>query len=70
VPLPRLVGLQNGPATLTLVRHGESLGNLADADAQRQKMDRLDLDVRDADVELSETGRRQADALRDWLQRV
>jgi broad specificity phosphatase PhoE len=70
VPLPRLVGLQNGPATLTLVRHGESLGNLADADAQRQKMDRLDLDVRDADVELSETGRRQADALRDWLQRA
>jgi broad specificity phosphatase PhoE len=63
----RLVGLQHGPATLTLVRHGESVGNLADAEAQQQKMDRLDLDVRDADVELSETGRHQADALRDWL---
>ena len=67
MPAPRLVGLQHGPVSLTLVRHGESLGNLADADARRQKVDRLDLDVRDADVELSETGRRQAAALRGWL---
>jgi broad specificity phosphatase PhoE len=67
VPAPRLVGLQHGPASLTLVRHGESVGNLADAEARRQHAERLDLDVRDADVELSETGRQQADALRDWL---
>ena len=67
MPVPRLVGLQHGPASLTLVRHGESIGNVADEDAQRRKVDRLDLDVRDADVELSETGQRQADALRDWL---
>jgi broad specificity phosphatase PhoE len=67
VPAPRLVGLHDSPAALTLVRHGESLGNLADAEAQRQGIDRLDLDVRDADVELSDTGRRQAAALHDWL---
>jgi broad specificity phosphatase PhoE len=70
VPVPRLVGLQDGPATLTLVRHGESLGNLADADAQSRGMDRLDLDVRDADVELSDAGRQQADALAAWLKQA
>ncbi len=67
MPVPRLVGLHGGPATLTLVRHGQSLGNVADAQAQEQQANRLDLDVRDADVELSDTGRRQADALHDWL---
>jgi broad specificity phosphatase PhoE len=67
VPVPRLVGLEAGPATLTLVRHGESVGNVADAEAHRLNADRLDLDARDADVELSATGRRQAEALRDWL---
>jgi broad specificity phosphatase PhoE len=68
VPVPRLVGLQDGPATITLVRHGESIGNLADAEAHRQHAERLDLDARDADVELSDTGHKQADALRRWLQ--
>src|SRR3954467_10729941 len=68
VPVPRLVGLDAGPESLTLVRHGESVGNLADAEAHRQNADRLDLDVRDADVELSRTGRQQADALRAWFQ--
>ena len=67
MPVPRLVGLGAGPASLTLVRHGESVANLADAEAHRQQADRLELDARDADVELSETGRRQADALRDFL---
>lgn len=67
MPVPRLVGLHGGPASLTLVRHGQSVGNVADAQAQEQEADRLDLDVRDADVELSDTGRRQADALHDWL---
>ena len=70
MPVPRLVGLHDGPESLTLVRHGESLGNLADAEAQRQGVDRLDLDVRDADVDLSDAGRRQADALQAWLRRA
>jgi broad specificity phosphatase PhoE len=56
-----------GPQVLWLVRHGESMGNVADAHAQRAKAGRLDLDVRDPDVPLSDTGRSQAEALGKWL---
>ena len=63
----RLVGLQHGPREIVLVRHGESVGNLADAEARERGADRLDLPARDADVELSERGRRQADALGAWM---
>ena len=52
-----------GPAVLWLVRHGESMGNVADAQAHATGAGRLQLDVRDPDVELSETGRAQARAL-------
>jgi broad specificity phosphatase PhoE len=57
----------NAPEAITLVRHGESTGNQADERARRAGAERLDLDQRDADVELSGTGRDQADALRGWL---
>ena len=60
----------NGPKTITLVRHGESTGNQADEQARRAGADRLDLDQRDADVELSATGREQGAALRAWLDDV
>jgi broad specificity phosphatase PhoE len=50
-----------------LVRHGESLANVADARAQETGAGRLELDVRDPDVELSDTGRAQAEALGRWL---
>jgi broad specificity phosphatase PhoE len=50
-----------------LVRHGESMGNVADAEAQRAGAGRLDLDVRDPDVPLSDTGRAQAEALGRYL---
>jgi broad specificity phosphatase PhoE len=63
----RLLGLSRGPASIVLVRHGESLGNLADAEARRTESERLDLNARDADVELSETGRSQAGAVRQHL---
>jgi len=56
-----------GPTALWLVRHGESLGNLADAQAQASGSGRLELDVRDPDVPLSPTGELQADALGSWL---
>lgn len=65
--LSRLLDARRGPRQIILVRHGESCGNLADAEAQRVGAERLDLDDRDADVELSETGQRQAEALRRWL---
>jgi broad specificity phosphatase PhoE len=50
-----------------LVRHGESMGNVADAQAQKAGAGRLELDVRDPDVPLSDTGRGQAEALGSWL---
>src|SRR4051794_10477869 len=50
------------PRRLVLVRHGESLGNVADAQAHERRAGRLELDVRGADVELSEVGQQQADA--------
>ena len=56
-----------GPRALTLVRHGESVGNQADAAARRAEAEELDLAVRDADVELSDNGRRQAAALGRWM---
>lgn len=65
--VPRLVGLDRGPSALVLVRHGESVGNLADAEARERGAARLDLSARDADVELSDNGRRQADALGEWM---
>jgi broad specificity phosphatase PhoE len=52
---------------LWLVRHGESMGNVADAHAQRAGAGRLELDIRDPDVPLSDTGRSQAEALGSWL---
>ena len=51
------------PETLTLVRHGESFGNIANADAYAAKAERLDLSVNDPSVELSDLGVRQAQAL-------
>jgi broad specificity phosphatase PhoE len=51
------------PAAIWLVRHGESMGNVADSAAHRSGAGRLELDVRDPDVPLSDTGRGQAGAL-------
>jgi broad specificity phosphatase PhoE len=52
-----------GPSVVWLVRHGESVGNVADAQAHKDGAGRLELDVRDPDVPLSDTGRSQAEAL-------
>jgi len=56
-----------GPTALWLVRHGESMGNLADAQAHQSGSGRLELDVRDPDVPLSPAGEAQAEALGAWL---
>ena len=57
-------------AELVLVRHGESVGNVADRDARRENLDRLDLATRDADTPLSDTGEAQAAALGERLVRL
>ena len=51
------------PARLVVVRHGQSLGNLADAAAREGGSGRLELTTRDADTPLSDAGREQAQAL-------
>jgi broad specificity phosphatase PhoE len=58
---------KGGPASITFVRHGESIGNLADDRAQENGAEVLDLDDRDADVALSPRGREQAAAIGAWL---
>lgn len=58
------------PASLLLVRHAESLGNVARAAADRAGAATIDITERDMDVDLSERGERQAAALGDWLTRL
>lgn len=52
---------------LWLVRHGESIGNEFATRAEREGVDVIPLDIRDADVPLSSTGQQQAEALGTWL---
>lgn len=55
---------------LMLIRHGQSVGNVADDRARAAGAHRLDLDYRDADTPLSDTGRHQASAVGAWLGRL
>lgn len=55
------------PAALWLVRHGQSLGNVAREAAHAADLDLLDLAERDMDVPLSPLGERQAAAFGRWL---
>ncbi len=56
-----------GPVELLLVRHGESVGDVARERAEAAHADVIELDQRDADVPLSPLGRDQAAALGRWL---
>jgi len=56
-----------GPRRLILVRHGESQGNVAREAAESSGSERIDIDLRDPDVPLSDLGRDQAAALGGWL---
>ncbi|MCR2824821.1 histidine phosphatase family protein [Microbacterium sp. zg.Y909] len=53
--------------TLWLVRHGESVGNVAATRAEREGLERIPIEIRDSDVPLSPTGEQQAEALGEWL---
>jgi probable phosphoglycerate mutase len=55
------------PDLLYVVRHGESAGNVARDAALEAGHHRIDIDIRDVDVPLSELGERQAIALGRWL---
>jgi probable phosphoglycerate mutase len=52
---------------LWLSRHGESVANVAATAAERDGLDVIPIDIRDADVPLSATGREQAEALAGWV---
>lgn len=58
---------RRGPVELVLVRHAQSMGNVADAEARSAEAERIDLTARDADVELSENGTEQARTLGRWV---
>lgn len=53
--------------SLSLVRHAESAGNVANAAALASGLHELDLAIRDMDVPLSDLGEVQAKALGTWL---
>jgi len=55
------------PAELLLVRHGESAGNVARDLAEAAGLSVIDIAERDMDVDLSERGEEQAEALGRWI---
>jgi broad specificity phosphatase PhoE len=59
---PGAPGEANGRRIL-LIRHGESTANVAAAAAERAGLETIDVGARDADVELSELGGRQAETV-------
>lgn len=61
-------GAGRGVTELMLVRHGESVGNVAASAAERGRQEVIDLDTRDADTPLSALGAEQATALGAWLE--
>jgi broad specificity phosphatase PhoE len=63
------VGTRLGPgrAELLLVRHAESVGNVARESSEAADSETIAIDVRDADVALSPLGRGQAAAFGHWL---
>jgi broad specificity phosphatase PhoE len=61
--------MQNWPARLWLVRHGESSGNVARALAESGGLSMIDIADRDMDVPLSALGEKQARALGRWFGR-
>jgi broad specificity phosphatase PhoE len=52
---------------LWLLRHGQSLGNVANDAAQHSQVERLDITERDMDVPLSDCGIEQSVAFGKWL---
>ena len=64
------VWMQNWPARLWLVRHGESSGNVARALAETGGLAMIDLADRDMDVPLSLLGEKQARALGRWFRKM
>ncbi len=54
------------PLSLSIVRHGQSAGNVARDLAEAKGSPTIDIEFRDIDVPLSELGHRQAAAIGSW----
>lgn len=63
----RVRGSERWPASLTLVRHAESVGNVARDLAEARGDPVIDIAERDMDVPLSPRGETQARAVGEWL---
>jgi probable phosphoglycerate mutase len=61
------LGNHDWPATLWLVRHGESAGNVASLAAEQSGALTIEIEGRDVDVPLSSLGEKQARALGTWF---
>ncbi len=61
---------QKWPDVIWLVRHGESVGNVARTRATEAQLPIIDIPTRDVDVPLSPLGERQAVALGRWFGRL
>jgi len=61
-------GEQTWPDVLWIVRHGESVGNVARDAALKEGLAVIDIPLRDVDVPLSALGERQAAALGRWFE--
>ena len=59
--------MERWPERLWIVRHGQSAGNVAADAAYAAGLSRINLDMRDVDVELSDLGKQQAAALGKWF---
>jgi len=59
--------MQQWPDEITIVRHGESAGNVARDRALAAGLGVIDIAKRDCDVPLSPLGERQSEALGEWL---
>jgi 2,3-bisphosphoglycerate-dependent phosphoglycerate mutase len=61
------LGKHDWPATLWLVRHGESAGNVARLIAEQSGALTIDIQGRDVDVPLSDLGEKQARTVGSWF---
>lgn len=59
--------MESHPRELSVIRHGQSAGNVANDAALERGLHQLDLAERDMDVELSNLGKMQASALSKWF---
>ena len=59
--------IDNWPARLWIVRHGESAGNVAWRAAEARGQHRIELETRDMDIPLSPTGEGQSEAVGAWF---